>query len=109
MYRSYDGHNAAFGSISVQTTAPNPDTLAAFGAARRSDGAVTVMVISKVLTGQTPLTLALRHVTPSGPVQVWRLAAGSAIVRQPDTPCRAGQITSTLPPQSISLFVVPTQ
>ncbi len=109
MYRNYDGRQSTFGDMSLQTTVPDPDTLVAFGASRRTDGAVTVMVISKVLSGQTPLTLTLRHVTPAGPAQVWRLNARNVMERLPDTPCRAGQIAATLPAQSISLFVVPTR
>ena len=83
--------------------------LAAFGASRGKDGAVTVMVICKVLSGQTPLTLALRHVAASGPAQVWQLNAHNVLARLPDAPCRAGKITITLPAQSLSLFVVPTR
>ena len=109
MYRNYDGHRATFGDNSLMATIPDPDTLSAFGAQRSRDGAVTVMVISKVLSGQTPLTLNLRHVTPSGPAQVWQLAAHNVIQRLPDAPCRAGQIGVMLPAQSITLFVVPIQ
>ncbi len=49
MYRNDDGNNGAFGSISVSDTGPNPNILASFASMRRSDGALTVMVISKVL------------------------------------------------------------
>ena len=38
MYRNYNGHGSAFGDTSLQTTAPDPDTLAAFGAARSKEG-----------------------------------------------------------------------
>ena len=67
------------------------------------------MVISKVLSGRTPLDLILRHVTPSGPAQIWRLNAQNVIERLGDVPYRAGKISATLPAQSVTLFVVPTR
>ncbi len=107
MYRNYDGHDSMFGSVGVSDTVPDPDTLSSFAAVRRSDGALTVMVISKVLSGNTPLTLDLRDVAPAGPAQVWQLAASNVITRLPDVTARAGAVTTTLPAQSITLFVIP--
>ncbi len=107
MYRNYDGHGGAFGSISVSDMVPNPDNLASFASVRRADGALTIMVISKVLTGQTPLSLTVRHFALSSPVQVWQLTSRNVITRLPDTRCLAGQLSLTLPAQSISLLVVP--
>ncbi len=107
MFRNYDNHGGAFGSVSVADTVPDPDTLASFAAVRRSDGALTVLVISKALSGETPLRLAVRHFAPSGPVQVWQLTANNVITRLPDTASRAGTIAATLPAQSLTLFVVP--
>lgn len=109
MYRNYDGHQSTFGDTSLQTTGPNPDALTAFGAARSKDGAITVMVISKVLSGKTPMNLNLRHVTPSGPAEVWRLNSENVIGRLGDESCREGKISTTLPAQSITIFVIPTR
>ncbi len=61
MYRNYDGKGSAFGDTSVSASAPNPDNLSSFAALRTSDGALAVMVISKVLYGSTPVTLNLAH------------------------------------------------
>ena len=64
MYRNYDGHKSMFGSISVSARVPDPDTLASFAALRQSDGALTVMVVNKALSGPTPVALSLAHFSP---------------------------------------------
>jgi hypothetical protein len=56
MYRNYDGNKSAFGETNVSAIVPNPDNISAFAAMRSSDGALTVMVVNKVLGGGTPLT-----------------------------------------------------
>jgi len=59
MFRNYDGSKSGFGDTSVKASAPNRDKIAAYAALRSSDGALTVMVISKVLSGNTPVTVNL--------------------------------------------------
>ncbi|MFY0573367.1 hypothetical protein ACN28S_02470 [Cystobacter fuscus] len=54
LYRNYDGRKSTFGDVSVACSVPEPDHLSAFAAQRTSDGALTVMVVNKVLTGTTP-------------------------------------------------------
>ncbi len=56
---------------------------------------------------RSPLTLRLRPVLPAGPAQVWQLNAQNVLARLPDVPVQTGQITIVLPPQSISLFLIP--
>src|SRR5262249_29609072 len=51
MYRNYDGNRSTFGDTSVLASVANPDNVAAFAATRASDGALTVMVIGKYLSG----------------------------------------------------------
>jgi hypothetical protein len=51
MSRNYAGRKLAFGDVSVQAAAPDPDALSAFAATRTSDGALTVMLVSKALSG----------------------------------------------------------
>src|SRR4030095_10153491 len=52
MYRNYDGNRSTFGDTSVRAlSTSSPDHLSAFAAERSTDGALTVMVISKVLSG----------------------------------------------------------
>src|SRR5205085_5160896 len=55
LYRNYDGNRSTFGETSVSATSTaNADNLSVFAAERTSDGALTVMVISKYLSGTTP-------------------------------------------------------
>jgi hypothetical protein len=84
MYRNYDGNKSTFGDTSVAATVPNPDTVAAFAAQRSADGALTVMVITKHLTGNTPVTINLANVGHRGTTQVWQLTAANAINRLAD-------------------------
>src|SRR4029453_1335075 len=73
LYRNYDGNRSTFGDTSVAATVPNPDNLSAFAAVRTSDGALTIMVISKVLSGTTPVTVNLSNFASAGRAQVWQL------------------------------------
>src|SRR4029079_1681675 len=59
MYRNYDGAKSTFGDTSVSASGPNHDNVAVFAAQRTSDSALTVMVISKYLSGATPVSIAL--------------------------------------------------
>ena len=107
LYRNYDGAKSGFGETSVAAAAPNPDNLAAFAALRASDGALTVMVVNKVLSNTTPFTLALSNFNASGTAQAWQLTSANAIARLADVPYAGGNLAATLPPQSITLFVLP--
>jgi PKD repeat protein len=108
MYRNYDGANHGFGDMSVSATAPNPDTLSAFAATRSSDGALTVMVISKVLSGTTPVTVHLANFNAAGAAHAWQLTSANAIAQIADVPVNGSDLSmSALPAQSITMLVVP--
>jgi hypothetical protein len=107
MYRNYDGAKSTFGDTSVAATVPNPDNLSAFAALRTSDGAMTVMVISKVLTGSTSVTLNIAHFTAAGTAKVYRLTAGGAIKLLPGKAWSGGTLSDAEPAQSITLYVLP--
>src|SRR5262245_27854690 len=107
MYRNYDGTKSTFGDLSVQATVPNPDNLSAFAAERTSDGAVTVMVINKVLSGNTPATIALSSFNAQGTAQVWQLTSANVINHLSDLNFIGSSFTITVPPQSVTLFVIP--
>ena len=107
MYRNYDGNRSEFGDNSVLAGVPNPDNLSAFAAVRSSDGALTVMVISKVLSGGTPVTLSLANFSGSGAAQAWQLTSSNTIARLTDLSYSGASLTTTVPPQSITLFVLP--
>ncbi|HLH55883.1 MAG TPA: glycoside hydrolase family 44 protein [Verrucomicrobiae bacterium] len=106
MYRNYDGAGSGFGDVSVNASVPNPDNVAAFAAQRSSDGAMTIMVINKQLTSGAALSIALTNFTPSGSAQAWQLTASNVITRLADIPASAA-FTPTVPPQSITLFILP--
>ncbi|HET9317751.1 MAG TPA: glycoside hydrolase family 44 protein [Vicinamibacteria bacterium] len=109
MYRNYDGAGGAFGDTSVRATAPDPDNLSAFAARRTADGALTVMLVAKRLTGTTATTVSLANFQAAGPVQVWRLGSSNAIAHLPDATAAAGAVTLSLPPQTITLLVIAPQ
>jgi hypothetical protein len=108
MYRNYDGNRSVFGGISVAAMAPNPDNLAAFAAIRTNDSALTVMVVNKTLSGYTPLQLQVTNFASSGTAQAWQLTASNTISHLAPIPYTGGVLSNTLPPQSITLLVLPT-
>ena len=107
MYRNYDGNRSAFGETSVAATAPNPDAVAAFAALRSSDGALTVMVISKSSSGSTPAVISMANFVSGGAARAWQLTATNAITRVADVALSGSTLGVSLPPQSITLYVVP--
>ena len=106
MYRNYDGEKSGFGETSISAVAPNPDALSAFAALRASDGAMTVMVISKVLSGNTPLSLTLAHFAASGSVKTYQLTSANKIESYPARSWSGGVLKDTVPAQSVTLYVV---
>jgi len=107
MYRNYDGGKSTFGDVSVQASVPAPDNLSAFAAERSLNGAVTVMVISKVLSGNTPATVTLSNFAAQGVAQVWQLTSSNVINHLPDIGFTGSSFNNSVPPQSVTLFVVP--
>ena len=107
MYRNYDGQQSTFGDTSVKATVPNPDTLSAFAAERSSDGALTVMVINKVLSGSTPVTVSIPNFANQGRAQVWQLTAANTISRLSDVTFSGSTVSLTVPQQSVTLLVIP--
>jgi hypothetical protein len=107
LYRDYDGRGSAFGDVGVSARAPDPDTLSCFAAARSGDGALTVMAVHKAASGPAPVTLALSRFAAGRAAQAWQLTAAGRITRLPDVPLAGGRLTATLPPQSVTLFVIP--
>jgi hypothetical protein len=108
MYRNYDGAKSTYGDISVSASGPNPDNLAVFAAVRSSDRALTVMIVSKSLTGNTPATVNLANYTASGSAQRWQLTSTNSIDRVADVPRTGSSWSLMLPPQSITLLIIPS-
>ena len=107
LYRNYDGQGSGFGDVSVSAVAPNPDAVSAFAAERSSDGALTVMAINKALSGTPAVNIRLANFNAGATAQVWRLTSSNAINRLSDAAVSAGTLSTTLPAQSVTLFVVP--
>ncbi len=109
MYRNYDGAGGAFGDTSVAATVPNPDNLSAFAALRANDGALTVMVVNKTLTGATPLALTLGSWPQTGSAHRWQLTAANTIAKLPDLSWSHQSVSDVLPAQSVTLYVLPAR
>jgi Glycoside hydrolase family 44 len=108
IYRNYDGKNSTFGDTSVSAATVNPDLLSAFAAVRSLDGALTVMVINKQ-QGSTPVKVSLANFAAAGSAQIWQInsTAQSSITRLTDLTVASNAFTTTVPSQSITLFVIP--
>ena len=107
LYRNYDGNNSTFGDTSIAATVPQPDDLSAFAALRASDGAMTIMVISKVLSGTTPLTISLANFAASGTAKAYRLTSSNSITALPAINWSGSSLTDTAPAQSVTLYILP--
>jgi hypothetical protein len=86
---------------------PNPDDLSAFGAVRTSDGALTLMVINKDLNNTSPITVSLANFSAAGTAQRWQLTSANTINHLANITLTNGILSDLLPPQSITLFVLP--
>jgi len=107
LYRNYDGSKSTFGDTSVSASVANPDNVSAFASLRTSDGALTVVAISKYLSGTTPLTVNLSNFTAQGTAQVYQLTSANTINHLSNINLSGSTLSATLPAQSITLFVIP--
>jgi hypothetical protein len=108
MYRNYDGNNSTFGDTSVLAAVPNPDNVSAFAALLTSDQALTVIVISKVLSGNTSVTISFSNFSSHSIANPWQLTSANIINRLTDVIFSGSSFTTAVPPQSITLFVLPS-
>lgn len=107
MFRNYDGKKSTFGDESISDKVSDCDTVSSFAALRTADKMLTIMVINKSLDTNHPVSIALGNFSPSSDAQVWQLTESNSIQQLPNTPCADGNITVTLPKQSVTLFVLP--
>lgn len=105
LYRNYDGNGGAFGTTSVAANAPDPDTVAAFAALRDSDHALTLVVINKQLDRSAETAVSIANFAAHGVAQTWQLA-NNQLARAQDVHYTNGVLRATLPPQSVTLFVL---
>ena len=107
MYLNYDGKKSTFGDTSVSTTVPDPDNVSAYAALRTSDSALTVIVISKYLSENTSVTVNLNNFKSSGVAEVWQLTASNTINKLTNIVFVGSSFSTSVPSQSITLFVIP--
>lgn len=108
IYRNYDSSGSKFGDTSVSASGPNPDEVAVFAAERASDGALTIVLIAKTLSGDTPATVNLAGFANGRTVQRWQLTSASRnIAHLTDVAISSPSVALTLPPQTITLLVIP--
>jgi hypothetical protein len=105
LYRNYDGKGSGFGATSISTLVPNPDNVSAF-AAIRGDKSVTLMVVNKQLDAAANVGVSLANMATSGTAQVWQLAS-NVTTHLADTTYASGRLQLTVPPQSVTLLVLP--
>jgi len=106
LFRNYDDNKSTFGDVSVAAVGPNPDSVAVFAAERSVDGALTIIAISKYLSGTTSAAFNLANFPHNGTAQVWQLTAANTINHLGDVNFIGGSFNATLPAQSITLFVL---
>src|SRR5262249_13641860 len=106
MYRNYDGAKSTFGSTSITTTVANPDNLSPFAALRSADNALTIMIINKT-TATSPVTISLNNFSHRGTANVWQLTGANQITHAADVTFTGTTLTSAVPAQSITLYVLP--
>jgi len=85
----------------------NLNRLAVFAAQRASDGALTVMAVNKVLSGDTLVAFKLQNFTSAGSASVYQLTSANKITHLANVSWSASSFSKSLPPQSITLFVLP--
>jgi hypothetical protein len=107
MYRNYDGAHSTFGDVSVSDRVPDPDTLSSFAALRQRDGALTVIVIDKSLDRDLPISMAFAHYAAQPSAEVWQLTSSNNIDHLTNVDVHGGRLTTTVPAQSVTLFVIP--
>src|SRR5262249_50187563 len=101
-----DAAGSTFGDTSVSATVPNPDQVAAFAAERSYDGALTVMVINKNLSGSESIMVNLANSISDGSADVWQLTSANAITQLSAVAVSGGNFSATVPAQSITLYLV---
>ncbi|CAN5570190.1 hypothetical protein BH11ARM2_BH11ARM2_14160 [soil metagenome] len=105
LYRNYNGKGGAFGETSVRSVSGDQGTVAVYGAERKSDGALTVMVVNKSTAPQS-CRLKLLHFSPASKASVFRYDGNNRVAALPDQTVGANGFTATFPARSATLVVV---
>jgi hypothetical protein len=105
LYRNYDGQGSGFGTVSIADTQLDPDQVSSFAALRDHDRIMTIVVINKQLDQTGDVRVIVNNFTGLGKAEMWQLA-DNAISRLHDTGYASGRLQATLPPKSVTLFVL---
>jgi hypothetical protein len=112
IYRNYDGKMSKFGETGLQATSADQGKLSVYAAKRKSDGALTVIVLNKTY-GDLRSSVGLKGVKVGGSAKVFRYSNANlaAIVPESDAAVSdagsgTGKIEADFPAQSMTLFVV---
>jgi hypothetical protein len=95
-----------FGDLSIAANAPDPDDLSAFAAVRTSDGALTVMIVNKVLSGTSTAKVSLANFRAAPMAEVWQLNATRRIAHLDDVRASGSTLSLDVPAQSVTLLVI---
>ena len=106
MYRNYDGAGHKFGATRVRTVSADQSKVAAYGAMRAEDGALTLMLVNKSGAPVTT-TVTLANFPTAGTVQVYQYGPQhlDAIQRLDDVTVSNGKLDATLPLNTITLLI----
>ena len=104
LYRNFDGEGGRFGTTLLPAESSHPDL--SIYAAKRDDGAITIVVINKNLGGASELKLDGAGL--NGKLRVWRIEQKSNKVSElpGEGATVAGSVRMTLPPASASMLVI---
>ena len=108
LYRGPDGPRSGFGDIACTATSADTDRLSCYGATDSRTGALTLMLINKMLKGTITAPLALGGVSPLGTVKIWRCDADNPHEIRPFS-LAALPAALTLPPRSMTLVRLRTR
>jgi hypothetical protein len=108
MYLNYDGARGRFGDVSVSATSTDQGQLAIYAAQDTLTSALSAIIINKTAQALTS-SVALSHFSPAVSAQVYGYSAANlgAIVRDSDQAIAPTGFTTTFPPSSITLVVLP--
>ena len=106
LYRNYDGNKSAFGETSVGAMPPTPTQCRLLQRSGELDGALTIIVINKTSSSSAPATINLANFPNAGVARCFQLTAANSIARLTDISISGTSFVATLPPQSVTLFVI---
>jgi hypothetical protein len=111
MYRNYDGAYSRFGDVSVsaQVPAAEVDRVSSYASIDSATGELKLMMINKQPTNPAPVSVSLSNFIAAGGAGVFQYSQADTtkINRLADLSGVSGSIDYTLPPYSITLFVLP--